>query len=325
MGGQRAAMADITQGVTLTNGVARVRDGWTDDPLTSVRYELIEEGRVALISLSRPQQRNAWTEIMRNELCRCLDLASTDNTVRCVIITGDPEGRAFCFGMDLSPHCEANPTQIAGDIPPGRRVNQGNWRDGGGTAGLAIVRCTKPVIAAINGNAVGVGMTIPLCCDISVVAQDAKVGFVFGKRGLTMECLSSYFLERCIGHKSAMELVLTGRVFKGSEAPAGLFNYAVPADQVLQKALELAQEICGTSAMSTYLNRMMIMRNSLVSPEQAHLIESRCISWSTGQPDCLEGIQSFIEKRPADFKMDPFKDSPEFVPWWWEVQTKARL
>merc|ERR1719291_999326 len=110
------------------------------------------------------------------------------------------------------------------------------WRrDGGGIAALAVMRSTKPVIAAVNGAAVGVGMTLPLCCDMTVAAADAKVGFVFGKRGLTMECLSSYFLERCVGHKLAMELVLTGRVFRAEEAPAGLFNHVVPKDQVVEK------------------------------------------------------------------------------------------
>ena len=128
------------------------------------------------------------------------------------------------------------------------------------------MRSTKPVIAAVNGSVVGVGMTLPLCCDVSVAAAEAKVGFVFGKRGLTMECLSSYFLERCVGHKVAMELVLTGRVFKAKDAPPGLFNHVVPAERVLPRALEIAAEICGTSAMSTHLNRQMIIRKSVHHP-----------------------------------------------------------
>merc|ERR1711860_468234 len=151
-----------------------------------------------------------------------------------------------------------NPSSIEGDVPSGRKANLSYWRDGGGQAGLAIVRSTKPVIAAINGAAVGVGMTLPLCCDMSVAAENAKVGFVFGKRGLTMECLSSYFLERCVGHKIAMELVLTGRVFRAKDAPSGLFNYVVPKEKVLPKALELAREIYNTSPMSCMLNRNMI-------------------------------------------------------------------
>ena len=233
--------------------------------------------------------------------------------MRCVIITGDPAGRAFCFGMDLSPPGPTNPSSIMGDCPPERSPDLGRWRDGGGTAGLAIVRCTKPVIAAINGAAVGVGMTLPLCCDMSVAAAGAKVGFVFGKRGITMECLSSYFLERCVGHKAAMELVLTGRVFNTEQAPSGLFNYVVPPEQVLEKAVNLAREVCETSPMSSYLNRLMVIRNGhSTSPEQAHLIESRSIKWCFSGADCVEGIKSFVEKRPAEFPMDPFKDAPDW-------------
>ena len=157
-------------------------------------------------------------------------------------------------------------------------------------------------------------------------AHSLQVGFVFGKRGLTMECLSSYFLERCIGHKRAMELVTTGRVFPASEAPSGLFNYVLPEEKVMPKALELAREICDTSPMSTMLNRQMLIRNGhSTSPEEAHLIESRSIYWTARQADAKEGIRSFLEKRQPDFSMDPFEDSPEWFPWWTEVSTKSRL
>jgi enoyl-CoA hydratase/carnithine racemase len=152
------------------------------------------------------------------------------------------------------------------------------------------------------------------------------VGFVFGKRGLTMECLSSYMLERSVGHKVAMELVLTGRVFLTEQAPAGLFNYVVPAQDVMTKTLELCAEICETSPMSAMLNRAMIIRNGYgTSPEEAHLIESKSILWATTQPDASEGVRSFLEKRAAAFPMDPFKDSPDWFPWWREVSTLARL
>jgi len=305
----------------------RFLDGWTPDALTCVKFDCTAlDGRVAVITLSRPSARNAWTEVLRNEVARCLDEASRMPGVRAVIITGDPAGRAFCAGADLGPSGPSNPVSMEGDLPEGRRPNLAYWRDGGGTAGLAIVRCTKPVIAAVNGAAVGVGMTLPLCCDLTVAAADAKVGFVFGKRGLTMECLSSYFLERCVGHKLAMELVLTGRVFKASEAPPGLFNHVVPAADVMGKALALALEICDTSPMSAMVNRHMIIRHGhSTSPEQAHLLESRSIRWVSKQADAKEGIASFLEKRPAAFPLDPFADSPDWFPWWQEVSTKSRL
>ena len=158
-------------------------------------------------------------------------------------------------------------------------------------------------------------MTLPLSCDISVAAEDAKVGFVFGKRGLTMEALSSYFLERCVGHKVAMELVLTGRVFPAKEAPAGLFNYVVPKEQVMSKAISLAKEICQTSAMSSMINRNLIIRNGYsTSPEEAHLIESKSIFWMTQNADSQEGIKSFLEKREPEFPLDPYKDAPNWLP-----------
>ena len=147
-----------------------------------------------------------------------------------------------------------------------------------------------------------------------------------GKRGLTLECLSSYFLERCVGHKKAMELALTGRVFQAKDAPPGLFNYVVPPGEVMGKAFQLAEEICATSPMSAMLNRNMIIRNGHgTSPEEAHLIESKSIYWVARQADCREGIQSFLEKRPPQFPLDPFQDSPEWFPWWRQVATRARL
>lgn len=310
----------------LLQAHARLRSGWTDDPLTSVKFTLEADGRVALLTLSRPSSRNAWTEIMRNELARCLDEVSKQPKIRAVVITGDPAGRAFCAGADLSPPGEKNPSSMHGDVPEGRDPNSQYWRDGGGTTGLAILRCSKPVICAVNGAAVGVGMTLPLCCDITVASETAQVGFVFGKRGLTMECLSSYFLSRCVGHKKAMELVLTGRVFRAAQAPPGLFNYVLPADQVLPKAMELAAEICQTSPMSCLLNRNMIVRvGHCTSPEEAHLIESKSIFWAMNAPDAREGILSFLEKREPEFPMDSFKDSPEWFPWWREIATKAKL
>ena len=311
-------------GHALLKSGARQRHGWTDDPDTSISYEILK-GSVALITLRRPEARNAWTELMRNEVARAVDRASRDPAVRAIVLTGDPAGRAFCAGADLNPAGPANPSSMEGDVPEGRDANLQYWRDGGGTAGLAIMRSTKPVIAAINGAAVGVGMTLALCCDMSIAAEDAKCGFVFGKRGLTMECLSSNLLERCIGHKKAMELVLTGRVFRSQEAPPGLFNYVVPAAEVVGKALDIAAEIADTSPMSTMLNRQMIIRNAQLSPEEAHLVESRSIFWVSRNLDAKEGIASFLEKRPPAWKLDPFKDSPDWFPWWLEYATKAKL
>ena len=137
--------------------------------------------------------------------------------------------------------------------------------------------------------------------------ENAKVGFVFAKRGLTMECLSSTMLERCVGHKKAMEFILTGRIFRARDGPAGLFNYTVPSDQVMPKAIELCHEICDTSPMSAMLNRHMVIRNRNLSPEEAHLIESRSIYWVSRQADCQEGVKSFLEKRALPFLWTPLQ------------------
>mmetsp|Transcript_20163 Transcript_20163/g.51288 ORF Transcript_20163/g.51288 Transcript_20163/m.51288 type:complete len:300 (-) Transcript_20163:138-1037(-) len=296
---------------------------------TCVRVE--DEGGIRVLQLSRPGARNAWTETMRGELEAALDQASRDPSVRVVIITGDPQGGAFCAGMDLkdaggpAASTTGGPAHLDEDLPPGRPNNQQWWRDGGGTAGLAIIRSTKPVIAAVNGSAVGVGMTLPLCCDMTVAAEEAKVGFVFGKRGLTMECLSSTMLSRCVGHKQALELVLTGRVFAAKDAPPGLFNYVVPASDVLVKAKALATEVCQTSPQSAMINRYMVLRNAFMSPEEAHLIESRSIFTASHSKDSQEGIMSFLEKREPKWATDPFRDAPDFVPWWMQIQTRSKL
>eukprot|EP00929_Paragymnodinium_shiwhaense_P076354 TRINITY_DN39243_c0_g1_i1.p1 TRINITY_DN39243_c0_g1~~TRINITY_DN39243_c0_g1_i1.p1 ORF type:complete len:340 (+),score=48.55 TRINITY_DN39243_c0_g1_i1:214-1233(+) len=305
--------------------MVHIKTEWTDTELKDVKVEKHDSGTIMVVVMSRPKMRNAWTEKMRNEVAYCMDLASKDPIVRVVIITGDPAGKAFCAGMDMSTNREDNPTEMPGDVPDGRPVNNSYWRDGGGTAGLAIMRCAKPVIAAVNDTAVGVGMTLPVCCDMSVAADDSKYGFVFGKRGLTMECLSSTLLVRHVGWKKAMELVLTGRLFKGRDAPDGLFNYVVPASEVLPKALALAREVAETTPVAAMLNRTMIIRNMNMSPEEAHLVESSNIRSMLEQPDTMEGIRSFLEKRPPKFTQDAFRDVPAHFPWWRELVTRSKL
>eukprot|EP00927_Polykrikos_kofoidii_P076661 TRINITY_DN73724_c0_g1_i1.p1 TRINITY_DN73724_c0_g1~~TRINITY_DN73724_c0_g1_i1.p1 ORF type:complete len:321 (-),score=54.09 TRINITY_DN73724_c0_g1_i1:95-1012(-) len=305
--------------------MVHLKQEWVDTELKDVKVEKHNDGAIMVVMMSRPKMRNAWTEKMRNEVAYCMDEASKDPKVRVVILTGDPDGKAFCAGMDLTTPRSENPFFMPGDIPDGRPENNSYWRDGGGTAGLAIMRCAKPVIAALNGSGVGVGMTLPLCCDMSVACENAKYGFVFGARGLTMECLSSTFLVRCVGWKKAMELVLTARVFVGRDAPSGLFNYVVKEEDVLPKAFELAHEVCNTTPTAAFLNRNMIIRNMNLSPEEAHLIESRNINWVSGRKDQVEGVRAFLEKRPPKFSEDPFRDVPEYFPWWREVVTRSKL
>mmetsp|Transcript_101547 Transcript_101547/g.287734 ORF Transcript_101547/g.287734 Transcript_101547/m.287734 type:complete len:320 (-) Transcript_101547:40-999(-) len=276
------------------------------------------EGRILVIQLSRPKQRNAWTEVMRNEIIEAVDTANRDPKVRVLVFTGNPEGNSFCAGMDLNGMPGGG--VMPGDVAPGRRGQIQYARDGGGQASLAIARSLKPCIAAINGPAVGIGATLTTPMDFRIAAEDAKMGFVFGKRGLTMEGCSSFFLPRLVGLTKANDFVLTGRVFTVKEEEhCGLFTRVVPRDRVMPEAMELARSLLLVSPMSTMLNRHLIQRgfSDDSTPESAHLNESMCISWNN--PDGKEGVKSFLEKRDPEFSSDPWRDTPPFFPWWKEL------
>jgi enoyl-CoA hydratase/carnithine racemase len=273
-----------------------------------IRYQV--ENRVATITLNRPDRLNAYTWVMRDELVHAFAAADQDDAVRAVIVAG--AGRAFCAGADLG---EGGATFAHGE------TRLADYRDGGGKVALAIFRCRKPVIAAIHGPAVGVGITMTLPMDLRVAAEDAKIGFVFARRGIVPEACSSWFLPRIVGIAKATELVYTGRVFRAAdEARSGLFNYVLPAADVLPKATELAREIAdNTSATSVALSKALLWHGlSDPDPETAHLRDSKCIYWAGLQKDAHEGVTSFLEKRPPNFTLSATKDMPDFYPWWIE-------
>jgi len=267
---------------------------------------------VLTITLNRPERLNAFTARMMYELLDAFERADADDAVRAVIVTG--AGRAFCAGADLG--SGGGTFDYSGEAQPIE-----SHRDGGGLVALRIFASKKPVIAAINGPAVGVGITMTLPMDVRIAASGARMGFVFARRGIVAEACSSWFLPRVVGISRAAEWVLTGRVFPAEEALAGgLVSRVVAPEALLDTARALAREIAdNTSAMSVALCRQMLWRMlGADHPMEAHQVDSRAIYWMGKSADAREGVQAFLEKRPARFTLRPSADMPEFYPWWEE-------
>lgn len=290
--------------------------------LTEISYEV--EGRVATITLDRPQALNAFTERMCREMLDVLDRVDADDGVRAVIVTG--RGRGFCAGADLSGGGETfnHPARAgAGEDGEGGRQESGHVpripRDGGGLVTLRIFDCTKPVIAAVNGPAVGVGVTMTLPMDIRLASESARFGFVFARRGIVPEACSSWFLPRLVGISQAAEWVYTGRVFDATEALAGgLVRSVHPAGDLLPAARALAEEMsASTSAVSVALSRRMLWRMlGAAHPMDAHRADSRGIYLAGQSEDAREGVVSFLEKRPAAFPGRVSAGLPDLFPEW---------
>lgn len=272
-------------------------------------YSLIEterDGSVLLVRLNRPDRLNAFNLDMHHELVRLYDEADADNDVRVIVVTGN--GRAFCAGADLA---AAGDTFNYADDP--------NHRDVGGELNLRTYACTKPVIAAINGPAVGVGATMTLPMDIRLASETARIGFVFARRGIVADGCASWFLPRVVGISRALEWTLTGRVFDAKEAlDAGLVRSVHPPEELLPAALELAREIAeNTSAISVTLNRQLMWRMlGADHPMEANQVESRALRAVGSGPDAQEGIGSFLAKRAPKYPGRVPADLPEFYPWW---------
>jgi enoyl-CoA hydratase/carnithine racemase len=264
---------------------------------------------VLTVRLNRPERLNAFSTQMQRDLLDALDEIDANDEVRAVIFTG--EGRAFCAGADLG---GGRRTFDRSREEPARE-----HRDGGGLVALRLYECRKPLIAAINGAAVGVGITLTLPMDVRLASDRARIGFVFARRGIVPEACSSWFLPRVVGIGQAMEWVATGRVFSAEEALAGrLVSRVVPHDELLPAARALALEIAeNTSAVSVALARQMLWRMlGADHPMAAHEVDSLAMHAMGQSPDGHEGVQSFLEKRPARFGMRVSRDLPDFVPWW---------
>jgi enoyl-CoA hydratase/carnithine racemase len=279
-----------------------------------VSYETLEmarDGGVLTLTLSRPDRLNAFNTQMLEELLRAFDEIDADDAVRAVVVTG--AGRAFCAGADLGGG--------GGTFDTSGRREAGVPRDGGGRVTLRIYDCKKPLIAAVNGAAVGVGATMTLPMDVRIASSAARFGFVFARRGIVPEAASSWFLPRVVGISQAMEWVATGRLFPAEEALAGrLVSRVVPPEALLATAHALAREIAeNTSGVSVCLARQMLWKMlGADHPMEAHKLDSRLIHAMGASPDAYEGVQSFLEKRPPRFGMKVSSDLPEPYPWWTE-------
>ena len=274
-----------------------------------IRYEV--QDRVATVTLHRPEKLNAFTRRMRDELIEAFGRADADDGVRAVIVTG--AGRAFGAGADLSGG------GATFDYAKRDDAGEDDHRDGGGRVSLSIFALKKPVIAAINGPAVGVGATMTLPMDIRIASSAAKFGFVFARRGIVPEACSSWFLPKVVGVSRAAEWLYTGRVFGADEALAGgLVSRVVEPGDLMPAALALAREIAdNTSPVAVALARQMLWRMAGADhPMEAHKIDSRGIFAMGASPDVKEGIAAFLEKRAPQFPMKPSSDMPAFYPWW---------
>ena len=278
----------------------------------NILYE-VEDG-ITTITLNRPDKLNAFTDVMLKEIIDAIDRTDADDAVRAVIFTG--AGRGFCAGADLS--------RGAATFDMKERDGSGpieDWRDGGGLVSLRLFESKKPLIAAVNGPAAGVGVTMQLPMDIRIASTEARFGLVFTRRGVVMEACSSWFLPRIVGISQAMEWVMSGRVFLADEAlKGGLVSQVVAPDDLVPTARAVAREIAdNTSGISVALCRHMMWKMlGADHPMEAHKIDSRGIR-SMGQlPAAYEGVQSFLEKRPGHYTMRPSTDMPAFFPWWKE-------
>ena len=286
----------------------------------TIRYEVSDQ--ILTITLNRPEQLNAFTVEMAKELIRAFNQASDDDEVSAIVVTG--AGKAFCAGMDLS--STGNVFGLNEELQPSLddmrtrlhdpAIEEG-VRDTGGLLTLAIFECKKPVIAAINGAAVGIGATMSCAMDIRLVSEAARVGFVFNKVGITPEAASSWFLPRIVNMGTALEWIYSGDLIGAEElTQKGFANHQLAAEELLPKAYEIARRITQHSQVAIALSRQMMYRNaSLPHPQSAHEVDSLAIFYAS-QSSGKEGVSAFLEKRPPEFVDKASTDMPPFYPWW---------
>ncbi len=284
----------------------------------TIKYEVAEQ--ILTITLNRPDKLNAFNAAMQKEMIDAFDQADKDDNIRAIIVTG--AGRGFCAGADLS--SGANTFDRDARRGPVKRLASGavdysdpQVRDGGGQLTLRIFKCLKPVIAAVNGPAVGIGATMLLPMDARIASREARFGFVFSQRGIVPEAASSYFLPRLVGIAQALEWCYSGRVFGAEEAlNGGLVSQVVPPGELIEAARAIARSYSEkTSAVSVALIRQMMWRMlGAAHPMEAHRLDSRAMFHRGRGADVKEGIASVLEKRPPRFTDTVSGQMPE-LPW----------
>lgn len=268
----------------------------------AIKLEISDDG-IATLTLNRPEALNAWNGPMSFEFEHAIQALDVDDSVRAVVVTG--AGRAFCAGADLSGGGGSFSSKETDDPQP-------KARGASFEAAFWPYMMRKPVIAAINGHAIGVGITMPMTCDIRYVAQDAKLQFAFTRRGLLPELGSHAIVPRVVGLSNAADLMLSGRIFRGSEAAElGIASKALPAAEVLPAALEHAREYLLAAPASVAIAKRLLWES--ISPGVAETMkrEAGLFGWTSRQPDSREGVMSFLEKREPKWKLLPSRDLPE--------------
>ena len=281
--------------------------------LETVRTEVRENSLI--IYLSREERMNAFTLTMQQEIVKVLDDAEKNDDIKAIIFTGD--GKAYCAGADLSSGGDTF------DNRKGREKTNDVVRDSGGLLTLRLFKYKKPLIAAVNGAAVGIGATMLLPMDTRICSDQARFGFVFAKRGIVPEAASSWFLPRLIGINKALELCYTGKVISAEEAKEiRLVSEILNQDKLIERALEIAKEFTAESSqISIALTRQMMWRMlGADDPMEAHKIDSRAVFELGQSGEAIEGVNSFLEKRPPSFPGKVSKDMPSFFPWWDEKE-----
>ncbi|MCF2532614.1 enoyl-CoA hydratase-related protein [Yinghuangia soli] len=272
---------------------------------------------ILTIRLDRPDRMNAYTFRMREEICHALDRADADDDVRVVVFTGS--GRAYCAGADLEMGARTFDPTAHSEVTGEPEDSPDDFRDDGGRLVMRLFRSTKPLIAAVNGPAVGVGATMTLPMDIRICAEEARFGFVFARRGITPDGCSTWFLPKVVGIDRALEWCFTGRVFDAAEAlESRLVREVVPGAQLLDRAYEIARSIAErTPAVAVAVTRALLWgMQTEPDPWAAHRIESRALHWAGQSEDAREGVLAFLEKRPPHFGLRVSSDLPDELRSW---------